>query len=293
MNYFQIIKLNKQTRKYLFLLLRLMLSAVAIVIVINKVDLRQVGEYFSSADYRWLFFAFIVFFFSKTVSAVRLNSFYRQHNLILSQKKNLFLYLLGMFYNLFVPIIGGDGYKVYWLNKNYQTPVKSLIWTSLNDRGSGLVALTFLAALLTPFISWESDLKYYIPLLIPVMYTAYYFFIRFFFKEYLPVFLRSNFLSLIVQSTQLLCSYLILLALGVDASVRDYLFVFLLSCYAYIIPVIGAREMAFVFGAQALGLNKELSVTISVFFYISLAFTSLSGMIFLLFPSLLKEKTIN
>ncbi len=283
--------MNKKTRKYLFLFLRLALSAVAIMIVLRKIDLHQVGEYFSSADYRWLFLAFMVFFFSKAVSAVRLNSFYRQHNLILTQKKNLFLYLLGMFYNLFVPIIGGDGYKVYWLNKNYGAQVKSLIWSSLHDRGSGLVALTFLAAVLAPFISWESDLKYYVPLLIPVMYVAYYFFVRIFFREYLSVFSRINFLSLIVQSTQLLCSYLILLALGVDASMTDYLFIFLLSCYAYIIPVIGAREMAFIFGAEALGLDKELSVSISLFFYFALAFTSLTGMFFLLFPSFLKVKT--
>lgn len=276
------------TKQRLILLLKLALSAAAVYIIYRKVDLQSVLSYLSSANIVWLLAAFVVFFISKAVSAIRLNLFFKQHHVRLSEKQNLYLYLQGMFYNLFVPLVGGEAYKVYYINKQKGTPVKSLVWASLHDRASGLVALTVLAIIYLVLSTLQLPYKPYTLLLIPVGYLAYYFFLRLFFKEYVPVFTYSNLLSVVVQGTQILCSYCVLMSLGVDNHITDYLFIFLLSCYAYMVPVMGAREMAFVFGAQAMGLDKNLSLAISLFFYLSLAVTSLSGVIFLFRPDLIE-----
>lgn len=277
-------------KKRLLLALKILLSAAAVFIIYKKVDIKAVSGYLASANLFWLMAAFIVFFISKAISALRLNQFFKQHGVVLSEKQNLFLYLLGMFYNLFVPLVGGEAYKIYFIHQRQGTPVKSLVWASLHDRASGLVALTVFAILFFVWSSLNLPYKVLSVAAIPVGYAVYYFGLRIFFKEYLPVFTGSNLLSLAVQATQILCSYCVLMSLGVNEHIADYLFVFLLSCYAYMIPVIGAREMAFVFGAQAMHLDMNLSLAISLFFYLSLAATSLTGVVFLFKPDLLEQK---
>lgn len=278
------------TKQRLLLLLKLALSGAAVYIIYRKVDAQSVLAYLSSANIIWLLAAFVVFFLSKAVSAIRLNLFFKQHHVKLNEKQNLYLYLQGMFYNLFVPLVGGEAYKVYYINKQQGTPVKSLVWASLHDRASGLTALTVLSIVYLVLSTLQIPYKPVTLLLVPAGYIVYYFLLRQFFKEYVPVFTTSNILSLMVQGTQILCSYCVLMSLGVDNHVTDYLFIFLLSCYAYMIPVMGAREMAFIFGAQAMGLDKNLSLAISLFFYLSLAVTSLSGVLFLFKPELIDQQ---
>lgn len=271
-------------RKRLFFFLKLLLSVLALFIVYKKVNIETVAGYLRSANMFWLMAAFAVFFISKAISAVRLNLFFKQHAVRLGDKQNLFLYLLGMFYNLFIPLAGGEAYKIYFIHKQYGTPVKKLVWASLHDRGSGLVALSLFTVLFFVLSSVSISGSWLMLLLIPAGYGMYYYFLKKFFIEYAPIFSISNVLSVLVQATQIICSYCVLCSLGVEHHVVDYLFVFLLSCYAYMIPVVGAREMAFVFGAQAMYLDMNLSLAISLFFYLSLAVTSLLGSVFLFYP---------
>lgn len=277
-------------RKRAVLFLKIVLSALAVFIIYKKVDLQIVYGYLSSANIAWLLTAFVVFFFSKVVSALRLNLYFKQHGVVLSERKNLYLYLQGMFYNLFVPLVGGEAYKIYYINRTQQTPVKKLVWASLHDRASGLAALSLFAALFLYQSSLQMPYKWLVLAAVPIGYAVYYLLLKMFFAEYVPVYKLSNGFSVIVQGTQVLCSFCVLMALGVHAHQSDYLFIFLLSCYAYMIPVIGAREMAFVFGAQAMHLDMNLSLAISLFFYLSMAVTSLSGIVFLFFPQLIDRE---
>jgi glycosyltransferase 2 family protein len=276
-------------RKQLLFLLKIALAFVAFFIIYKKINAQKVAEYLLSSNLPWLLLAFVIFFFSKAVSAVRLNLYFKQHNVRISEKQNLLLYLMGMFYNLYVPLVGGEAYKIYWIKLRQNIRVKSLVWASLHDRISGLVTLSFFAVLFFLSSSLQWPYKLYSLILLPLGYAAYFGVIKIFFKEYLPVFNRSNVLSLIVQATQILCSFCVLMSLGVNDNQLDYLFIFLLSCYAYMIPVIGAREMAFVFGADAMHLDVNRSLAISLFFYLSLATTSLTGMFLLFFPQYLER----
>lgn len=276
-------------RKALILALKIIISALAIYIIYRKVELKTVTAYLMSANALWLIAAFAVFFISKSISALRLNLFFKQNGVELNERQNLFLYLTGMFYNLFLPLIGGEAYKIYFIRQRQDIPLKSLLWASLHDRLSGLIALSALALVYFMCSSFSFPYKPLALLLIPGGYAGYYIVLRYFFKEYMPVFTSTNILSLLVQLTQILCSYCILMSLHVNANITDYLFIFLLSCYAYIIPIMGAREMAFVFGAQVMHLDINMSLAISLFFYLSLATTSLSGMFFIFFPKSLEN----
>lgn len=188
-----------------------------------------------------------------------------------------------MYYNLFLPGgIGGDGYKIYLLNKITGVKVKSLFWAVLLDRVTGLLALfcltTFLAYALPIGVQW----KHFIWLLIPFSVVLFYVVIRYFFSNYKASFIVTNIQSFGVQLLQLISAFLILKAIGVSENYYLYMFVFLLSSIVATIPFtiggVGAREITFLIGAELLGLQMEPSVGLSFLFFFITAVVSLSGM---------------
>lgn len=239
------------------------------------------------ANWLFLFFAFLSFFISKAFAALRINSYYRTQQLFLSEILNLKLNLIAIFYSLFVPMIGAEGFRVYWLRRNSTTKIKPLIWASLLDRISGVIALLCLAVLLLPFTGIPLPFKPLFLLAIPLMYAAYFITHQWLFKSFQAAWWKVSGYSVLVQILQIVCTFFILLSLHVDQHIIDYLFIFLISCLALVLPFIGAREMAFVFGSAFLGLDPDLSLTISLFFFLCSAVTSLGGLFFFLFPAFL------
>ena len=124
-----------------------------------------------------------------------------------------------------------------------------------------------------------------------LMFSVYYFIHYWMFRSFHGGWWKVTGYSFLVQLFQAVTALLILVALDVEGKIMDYLFIFLLSCLAYVLPFIGAREMAFVFGADAFGLDTELSLAISLFFYLALAMTSLSGIYFSLIPGEMEDKS--
>ncbi len=196
-----------------------------------------------------------------------------------------------MFYNLFIPLVGGEGYKAIWLKKRYPQNYKQLVGAAFLDRLSGMLFLSILSLV---FILLSSLALRFNPLLIfaaiPILLIAHFLFTKLFFKSFRGAWLNSSALSLIIQILQVVCSFFIIKSLGLETDLFDYLFIFLLSTFAFVLPMLGAREMAFVFGAEVLGLNLEISLAISLLFYLCTAFNSLLGGYFLLFPQQLETK---
>jgi len=279
-------KINK--KGILKFILKVSVSALAIYVVVQKIDLQQTKDILLKVHIGWILIALIAFNLSKGISSVRLNRFFKSIGLDLPGLYNLKLYYVGMFYNLFLPGgIGGDGYKVYLLNKSHKTGLKVLISATLLDRISGLVALVFLAMLLSLFV----DLSFIGPWMtwvliaaLIVYYPAYYAVFRVIFKKFLNAFTISNVLSLGVQLAQLLCAYLILKALMVDSFYIEYMTLFLLSSVVAVIPFtiggVGARELVFIFGANYLMIDKNTAVAFSILFFVITAFSSFSGIFF-------------
>jgi uncharacterized membrane protein YbhN (UPF0104 family) len=277
---------GKQTLK---LLLKLSLTGLALFVVFRKIDVEETWLLVLSANGYYLLLAVCFFVCSKIFSALRLNLFFRDLGLIIPSVQNLKLYAIGMFYNLFLPGgIGGDGYKVYLLNRQYGTPVKNLLSSVFLDRINGLAMLVFLMFLLLFHVEMVNKDQLN-PLLLAwlglfTVPLAFYTGMRFFFQKFMYSLPYTLLYSFFVQLMQLACCYFILLGLDVQAQILEYLFVFLLSSIVAVLPLtiggVGARELVFIFSHGYIGIDKNTAVAFSLLFFVITATTSLTGIFF-------------
>ena len=272
------LKLNKTVKTTL----KVILSIAALYFVFTKIQFGEVMAIYKESNLWFLLLAAILFAGSKLVAAFRLNHFLKAIDISISHAFNLRLYILGMFYNLFLPGgIGGDGYKVYLLNKKFGVKVKRILWAILFDRLSGLLALFILTCVLAYFIPIPTEYKYFIWLLIPASLVAFFFLIKFFFEYFKKIYPLVTLQSLMVQFLQLLCAFAILKGIGVFDLHSEYLFIFLISSIVATMPItiggIGSREITFLYGAQFMGLDENSSIALSLMFYIITALTSFFG----------------
>lgn len=272
-------------KPFLKAFLKILLSVAALYYVFTKIDIQQVVAIFRSVDYLLLIASLIFFILSKIVSAWRLNYFFEAINTKLKNKSNLRLYLLGMYYNLFLPGgIGGDGYKVWILNKKFKTKIKDLFWGVLLDRVNGVFVLYLLTLLMVPLLSLSNNIELYAVLLIPISLLVYIIVNRKFLRRFYRVIVSTTLLSVVVQILQLLSALFILFANGSIEQPAAYLFLFLISSIVAALPItiggVGSREITFLFGAKLLHLDINLSVALSLIFYVITLVVSLGGIYF-------------
>lgn len=279
-------------RKRLITLFKLVASVAAISFVLYRVGLADLAALLRGLHVYWLIPALLVFASSKAVAATRLNLHFRTRELLLSPTLNLRLYLVGMFYNLFLPGgIGGDGYKVYWLNQRYQTKLRTLIGAILWDRLNGITVLVFISLLFSwpifPDITWlKVGLAAALLLIFPAFYAAQWIWV----KELNRVFFRTIGISFISQSLILVSIWFLMLSLGIapDQQVM-YLVLFLAAAIISNVPIslggLGARELVSLFGANELGLSSDTAVALSLLFYFITLIVSAAGMYFVVYPN--------
>jgi uncharacterized membrane protein YbhN (UPF0104 family) len=274
---------KKRWKSILSFTLKIGLSVAALVIVFRKVDLRQIGEVLSNSQWLWFVPAILLVAGSKILAAFRLNVFFKAIGLQLSERMNLQLYWVGMYYNLFLPGgIGGDAYKIFLLRQQGQGNIRDLVLATLSDRAIGLLALFIMALGMTPWLDtglwWQTWLPWGIPLLIGFAWIA----LRIIKRSFLPVFWSTLGWSVGVQGLQVIAVICLLVMIGQSGSWLGFLFLFLLSSVLTALPIsyggAGAREIAFYFGATHLGLPEAPAVSISLLFYLCSLFVSLSGM---------------
>ncbi len=267
--------------------LKIALSVGGLVFVFTKIEISEVVQILSHSNILLMLLALILFVYSKYVSAIRLNLFFSSAGLVLDKVYNLKLYLLGMYYNLFLPGgIGGDGYKIWLLNKHHDVKARKIFWSVLLDRLTGIMALFCLAVFLSLFISTVPVLfyKFYIWILFPASLMGFYFVIKYFFPDFAGNYTKTSLQAFVVQLLQVLCAYAIFRSIGGSEKPVEYLFLFLISSIVAALPItiggVGSREISFLYGSQILGLDQSLSVALSLAFYIITAFTSFWGIIY-------------
>ena len=141
-------------RNLLKLFLKIGFTALLLYLVLNKINFAEVKKIFQRSNPFYILLAFIAFFLSQVISSWRLLSFLNNIGLKINFGFNLRLYLLGMFYNIFLPGgIGGDGYKIYLLHKKSHFPAKQIFGAIFFDRLSGLWAVVLHGSYLTFFHS--------------------------------------------------------------------------------------------------------------------------------------------
>ena len=267
---------------------KLLLTGLALFLVFRKIDTDQLWELVKTLEPLWLIPAVLLFTVSKVATSVRLNLYFKNIGIYLSETQNWKLYLIGMFYNLFLPGgIGGDGYKVYLLQKHFKTPVKKLIQTALLDRLGGLVAIVFLLFALFLLVEiqqeffesrlWNGLMVAGLILTLP----AFWLIQKFLFRDFLPSYWPANGWSFAGQLAQLVCAWFILMALGIGENILAYQLVFLLSSIVAVLPLtiggVGARELVFVYAHTYAGIEETAAVAFSLIFFLITALVSLSG----------------
>jgi len=264
------------------LLLKILLSLGALAYVLSKVDLQQLFAAFARLD-PWFFLgALIAFNLSKIVSSIRLNRFFESIGIKLKEAEALRLYYIGMFYNLFLPGgIGGDGYKIYLLNRHREANTKSLVAATLLDRISGLSALLFFAGILFIFsryamlYTWMKPLAWLgLVLLFPITWLLYR-------GEFRRVFFSTVLLGGVTQLLQLASAWLLALSLGMEQHLIEILTLFLLSSVAAVLPLsvggVGIREFVFLYGFKLIGLPAAEGIAFSMLFFLMTALSGFTG----------------
>lgn len=281
---------SKKLKRWLKVAGQFLIAALAIYYVFQDIDFEELKATVLSAELGWLILAFLAFNASKILSAFRLNYFFRALGLNLKEGFNLKLYYLGMLYNQFLPGgIGGDGYKVYLLNKWYGNSIKMLVSATLLDRVSGVVALGFLAFGLGLFGYAPEALGNYSFLLwlgLIAAYPCYYLLVHLLFKTFKSVNHITNLQALGVQGLQVLSAFFILKSLGVEVGYIDYLTLFLVTSVAASLPAslpggIGIRELVMVKGAGFLMINQTNATALATLFFLISLISALSGISFL------------
>jgi glycosyltransferase 2 family protein len=281
-------KLATSFSKKVKTILKLVLTSLALYLVFRKIDTNELLRLSAYIHWYWLIPAVFLFLISKVATAIRLNAYFNNIGINLTEWQNWKLYLIGMFYNLFLPGgIGGDGYKVYLLQKKFKTPVKKLVQSALLDRLGGLVAIVFL--LFGLFLMVEVDLKFlegplWNSLMIAALgltLPAFWMVQKLIFKDFIPSFWKANGWSFVGQISQLICAWFILKALGVTENFLAYQLVFLVSSIVAVLPLtiggVGARELVFVYSHTYVGIEETTAVAFSLIFFLISAGVSLVG----------------
>lgn len=269
-------------KPYVKLTLKLLITGAGLYYVSTKIDFDAVWRVVKTSQVKFLLVALFFFAASKLIAAVRLNYYYKHIGVDISERVNVRLYLLGMFYNLFLPGgIGGDGYKIYKLNKASDVPLKKIATATLLDRVSGLAAIAINAGLVSLYLKIP-DWVQWVWLLIPLTIVGYALGLRFVFRSYFKLYVPSLLLAWVVQTAQLVCCIFILKALGLDSMFWPYLFVFYASSVLLVLPIpsmggLGVREIVLLFGAGQMDLGKDISVSLSLMFFVISAIVSAVG----------------
>lgn len=262
-----------------------MVSVGAMVIVFRAIDWEQTQTILLSAHLGYLLIAIILFGLSKVSSALRLNVYFRNIALVLSEWENLKLAWLGMFYNLFLPGgIGGDGYKVYLLHKRSGISAKLLAAAALVDRLSGMVALCALACIGFYFLPLDQVPGWLNFLILAAGFFAFPVFYGLkllMFKSFKKPFFTTSIYSFLTQGLQVICAYFILRSLGVTEQYLEYQVLFLVSSVVAVLPFtiggVGARELTFILGHDFLMIDKNTAVAFSLLFFLITLFISVFG----------------
>lgn len=274
-------------RKRALSALKILISAALLILVFRQIPLQKVWETLQTSKFQWVLAGLVLFVLSKVLAAFRLNRYFHAIEVPLSTRDNLKLYLLGMFYNLFLPGgIGGDAYKGIVLHRKFGASGKKLAGVLILDRLSGLFALLAYALALLFVLNPESlsDFRWIIPLAIVCGFFIFYYGHRWLFSYVHKVFWPALGYSALVQLAQLAAALMLLFALGINVQYLPYLLLFLASSIAAVLPIslggVGVRELVFLYGSQGWGLQETIALSVSLLFLGITIIVSLLGMVY-------------
>ena len=144
--------MKKTAKKAALTLLKLIVSLGILAYIFTKVvDIRQLGSTLVHANWYYVTAAILGYFLVQGLSAYRWHLLLKPQAITVPFRKILAFYFLGMYFNFFLPsAIGGDVFKVYYLNKETNRLSASTA-SVFFDRDIGMGGLVLMATLVAVF----------------------------------------------------------------------------------------------------------------------------------------------
>ncbi len=277
--------MNPKVKNRLQRVIKISISLLLIFYVFTKIDWKQVTVLLQNSEPIYLFFAIVSFALSIGISVLRFDLFIKNAGIRLDLKNNTRLYLLGMFYNFFIPGgVGGDAYKTYLLSKSFDKSLKRIGKLVFVERFLGLIAIGFILSILSLFI--KTPFTYLINLGIFISACLVTFFVLKLLNKWVNAHKKRIYIgflySILIQSAQIISLIFILKSFQVLDDYLAYIFIFLVSSILSVFSFagIGIREATFYFGASFFAFNPEISVSIALIFSLITAMISSFGMLY-------------
>ncbi len=124
---------------------KLAFSIGLLVLLYRKTPVAEIGAVIGNVDVRFFFPIALLLLANTVLSALKWYLFLRSDGVEIPLSTLTVTYLIGSFYNLFLPSnIGGDGYRIYDIARKSREGVRSAA-SVFADRFSGFLALVFLS----------------------------------------------------------------------------------------------------------------------------------------------------
>lgn len=289
--------MNPKTKKYIVTGLKLAISFILIYYVFFvKLHIFDILDNYKNANWMYIILAVILYVISQALSVFRLDYYFRDIDLDLSYVSNTRLYFLGMFYNTFVPGgVGGDAYKVYMLNKNYDISLKKISQAVFLDKIIGLFAMVLIIVFLIYFSNLtDYPLIQYGSLISSLIgFIAVPYILGLLFPQHKKTFFNSMIYSIVLQLIQVGMLYFVLEGLNIHPeNFSIYLLIFLVSGILSIISFsgFGIREVVFMYAAHRFNFDETLATSAAFIFSIITISISFVGIIYLFKGVKIEEK---
>ena len=266
---------------------QIIVTVFFIYYTLSKIGLNKILEVIKSADLLFILFASIVYFLSQIISSERLWFILKENNLIISSKENIKLYMVGIFYNFFIPGgVGGDAYKGVLMNKKFQWSLKKIYKLLILDRLIGFGVIICLIIVFSGFILDLESISDFNFILAPI-YALLFFVGKVLVQKIFNnkiVYTKAFFISHIIQIFQFGSIILILFSLGVTENYFTFLYIFLISSVLSIFSFggIGIREYVFFTLASNTAVGPDIATSVGLIFTFSALISSIPGLFFLI-----------
>lgn len=280
-------------KRKLKVIFRFLVTITLILYILTKIDLSKLFFTLSEINLLLFFIASFLYIVSSYISTLRWRLFIPSNSAL--TKGSLFsLYMIGCFFNIFLPgIMGGDVVKVILMRK--MTGLKEAIASVFIERYIGFFGLLLLGIIFF-FIFYEDLPKNETIYLVPLTFISFLFgtlilylsgeisFLRdvkdYIFRFDRTLFYRAFIYSLLVQLTVMISVYVVFLSLNVNIKFYEIVIYLPLIIILATLPIsisgIGVREWGFLmfFGGNV---GNEKALAISILWFLSIAFASLYG----------------
>ena len=266
---------------------QIIVTVFFIYYTLSKIGLHKILEVVKNADLLFILFASIMYFLSQIISSERLWFILKENNLIISSKENIKLYMVGIFYNFFIPGgVGGDAYKGVLMNNKFQWSLKKIYKLLILDRLIGFGVIICLIIVFSGFILDLEFISQFFVVLVP-LYALLFFVGRVLVQKIFNneiVYTKAFFISHIIQILQFGSIILILFSLGVTNNYFTFLYTFIISSELSIFSFggIGIREYVFFTLASNTAVGPDIATSVGLIFTFSALISSIPGLYFLI-----------